>query len=184
MDASSEWMILEPVAHYKMPGRATTRGKFALLRRPAVQFDMQFEMQSEIPSYPGITMASEQQMRAAMQEYIDAFNRVDLEGIVALYAGDATVEDPVGTPLKVGRKEIEAFYRMSLKTGARLKLAAPIRASHGNAAAMAFDVELNMPQGAAMVRVIDVMTFDEEGKFTSMRAYWGPGDMQLLSAKT
>jgi steroid delta-isomerase len=28
------------------------------------------------------------------------------------------------------------------------------------------------------VRVIDVMTFDEAGKFTSMRAFFGPGDIQ------
>lgn len=125
-------------------------------------------------------MVSEQHMRAAMQEYIDAFNRVDPEAIIALYADDATVEDPVGKPLKIGKKEIDAFYRMSIKTGAKLRLAAPIRASHGNSAAMAFDVELNMPQGAAVIRVIDVMTFNEDGKFTSMRAFWGPGDMQML----
>jgi hypothetical protein len=27
------------------------------------------------------------------------------------------------------------------------------------------------------VRVIDVMTFDEDGKFTSMKAYFAPDDM-------
>jgi steroid delta-isomerase len=43
---------------------------------------------------------------------------------------------------------------------------------------MAFEVELNMPeQGRMVIRVIDVMTFNEDGKFTSMRAFWGPGDM-------
>jgi steroid delta-isomerase len=26
--------------------------------------------------------------------------------------------------------------------------------------------------------VIDVMTFDDEGKITSMRAYWNPADMR------
>ena len=58
-----------------------------------------------------------------------------------------------------------------------VSLAAPIRGSHGNAAAMAFDVKLNY-QGASMtIRVIDVMTFDANGKFTSMKAYWGPSDM-------
>jgi steroid delta-isomerase len=31
--------------------------------------------------------------------------------------------------------------------------------------------------GPISVRVIDVMTFDESGKFTSMRAYFGPGDL-------
>lgn len=118
-----------------------------------------------------------------MQAYIDTFNRADHEGIAALYTDDATVEDPVGSPVKKGKAEIAAFYKMAVQTGAKLALAAPIRASHGNSAAMAFDVQLNMPQGRAVIRVIDVMTFNEAGKFTSMRAFWGPSDMEVLSSK-
>lgn len=119
-------------------------------------------------------------MRQAMQAYIDLFNVSDAAAIADLYADDATVEDPVGTELKVGKAAIADFYQMSVKTGAKLKLAAPIRASHGNSAAMAFDVELNMPQGRMIIRVIDVMTFNEAGKFTSMRAFWGKEDMVML----
>jgi len=125
-------------------------------------------------------MPSEQVMKAAMQAYIDGFNQSSAEAVVALYADDATVEDPVGKEVMQGKEKIAAFYRMSIATGARLKLAAPIRASHGNSAAMAFDVELNLPQGRMLIRVIDVMTFDEAGKFTSMRAFWGPSDMTML----
>ena len=125
-------------------------------------------------------MATEQQMKQAMQAYIDAFNRSDAAGIVALYADNATVEDPVGSPVMQGREAIEKFYAMGIATGAKLKLAAPIRGSHGNSAAMAFDVELTMPQGPALIRVIDVMTFDDAGRFASMRAFWGPGDMKVL----
>ena len=122
-------------------------------------------------------MPTEKQMKAAMQAYIDLFNKVDAAGIAELYADDATVEDPVGSPLKNGKAEIRAFYEYAIKTGAKLTLAAPIRGSHGNSAAMAFDVNLKMPQGQAVIRVIDVMTFNEAGKFLSMKAYWGPGDM-------
>ena len=131
-------------------------------------------------------MISQQQMKQALQAYIDAFNRVDPDAIVALYAEDATVEDPVGSPPKVGRQAIAEFYAYAIRSGAKLKLAAPIRGSHGNSAAMAFDVELNMPQGdktaRAVIRVIDVMTFTEAGQFSSMRAFWGPGDMEVLGA--
>lgn len=125
-------------------------------------------------------MPSEKTMKEAMQAYIDGFNRADAAAIAALYADDATVEDPVGSPLKHGKTEIRKFYELSIATGAKLKLAAPIRGSHGNAAAMAFDVELNMPEGRAIIRVIDVMSFDEDGKFSSMRAYWAPGDMEVI----
>lgn len=126
-------------------------------------------------------MTDESRMKAAMQAYIDTFNSGDADAIAALYAEDATVEDPVGSPVKRGRAAISAFYHMAVETGARLTLAAPIRASHANAAAMAFDVHLTMPEGQSVIRVIDVMTFDEAGKFQSMQAYWGPSDMEVIA---
>lgn len=129
-------------------------------------------------------MISEKQMKEAMQAYIDLFNKADAAGIADLYADDATVEDPVGKPLKKGKAEIAAFYQYAIKTGAQLKLAAPIRASQGNSAAMAFDVNLTMPpdQGGAraVIHVIDVMTFNDAGKFSSMRAFWGMSDMEVI----
>jgi steroid Delta-isomerase len=112
-------------------------------------------------------------MKAAMQAYIDAFNRGSAEAVAELFAADATVEDPVGSPPKRGRPALLEFYRTSIATGAKLALDAPIRGSHGNAAAMAFSARI----GAMTVRVIDVMTFDEAGKFASMKAYFGPDDM-------
>lgn len=125
-------------------------------------------------------MVDENTMRAAMQGYIDAFNRADLEALVGLFAEDASVTDPVGSPTHEGKAAIEAFYRESLKTGAQLRLAAPIRASYAQSAAMAFDVELELEAGPTRIRVIDVMTFNDDGLFTSMHAYWGPGDMETL----
>jgi len=108
-----------------------------------------------------------------MQAYIDTYNRGSPEAVTALYAEDATVEDPVGSPVKRGRAEILKFYGWAMASGAKLSLDAPIRGSHGNSAAMAFSAKV----GPLTVRVIDVMTFDETGKFTSMRAFFGPGDM-------
>ncbi len=118
-------------------------------------------------------MPSQETMKAAMQAYIDAFNSGNVAAVVALYAPEATVEDPVGSPLKRGAAEIGAFYTHSVATGAKLSLDAPIRGSHGNSAAMAFSARI----GPVTVRVIDVMTFNEAGKFTSMQAYFGPGDI-------
>jgi steroid delta-isomerase len=119
-------------------------------------------------------MPSQEVMKAAMQAYVDAFNSGSVEAVAALYAEGATLEDPVGTPVKRGLAEIRAFYTHSIATGAKLALDAPVRGSHGNAAAMAFTARI----GPVTVRVIDVMTFDEAGKFTSMRAFFGPGDIQ------
>lgn len=123
-------------------------------------------------------MASEEQKRTAMQAYIDALNADDLQGIMDLYADDATVEDPYGTPARQGKAAIEEFYRGSVALKPRAKLVAPIRTSHGDSAAMAFEVSVNLEQGPVTVAAIDVMQFNEAGQFTSMKAYWGPEDMR------
>jgi steroid delta-isomerase len=115
-------------------------------------------------------------MKAKMLAYLDAFNARDAEAIANLYAANATLEDPVGSELKHGREAIAAFYRYAIQTGATLKLAAPVRGSHGNSAAMAFDVAAG--GGTMTIRVIDGMTFNEGGEITSMRAYWGLDDIE------
>ena len=118
-------------------------------------------------------MNQEHHMKSVLQGYIDAFNRNDLEAIVDLYAENATVEDPYGTPPKQGHAAIREFYANALQTGAKLELNAPIRASMGDAAAMAFTAVI----ATTRVSVIDVMTFNEQGLITSMRAYFGQSDM-------
>ncbi|WP_077035813.1 nuclear transport factor 2 family protein [Pelomonas sp. KK5] len=123
---------------------------------------------------------SDKQMRAALQAYVDALNAKDLAGVVDLYAEDATLEDPVGGPVLQGRAAIEAFYGRVVPLGLEVRMVAEPRGSHGNAAAMAFEVVAPTAEGGrARIKVIDVFTFDAAGKFTSMKAYWGPEDVGL-----
>jgi len=122
------------------------------------------------------------QMRIALQRYVDAINARDTEAVVQLYADDATIEDPVGSPPIRGRAAIADFYGKVVPMGLKLRMVAPVRGSHGNSAAMAFEVEAPAPGGArSVIRVIDVMTFDIEGRFTSMKAYWAPDDATVLT---
>ena len=126
-------------------------------------------------------MPTEERMRAALQSYVDAFNCSDYEAIVALFADDATVEDPYGKPAMVGKPVFAPFFKFAVDSGARLKLAAPIRASQGDAAAMCFDVTVHYMGANQLIRVIDVMTFNEQGLIKSMKAYWGGSDMETQS---
>lgn len=121
--------------------------------------------------------------KAALQGYIDALNNNDLDAVVDLYANDARIEDPVGsTQIVEGKDAIRAFYKTSLSMGLKVQLAAPIRGSHGNQAAMAFDVQIHKAQPPLVIRVIDVMVFNPAGKIQSMYAYWAPEDTQPLDA--
>jgi steroid delta-isomerase len=117
-------------------------------------------------------------MKACLQAYIDGFNADDPEAIMTLFAENAVIEDPVGSPLK-SRADFEAFIRQGVKFGARLELAAPIRGSHGNHAAMVFTVTFIQNGVRYTTNSTDVMTFNEAGKIVRMEGFWGPSDVTV-----
>jgi len=122
-------------------------------------------------------MPSQSIMKAAMQAYVDRTNAGDAEGLIALFAPDAYMEDPVGTPLKY-RDEMAAFFRDGVIYGAHIVLDGPIRGSHANEAAMSFEVRFTPPNSPRMlIRSLDVCTFNQDGLITSLRAFWGPDDI-------
>lgn len=112
-------------------------------------------------------------MEAAVHEYVDAFAAGSPERVAALFAQGATVEDPIGTPPHVGYDAILGFYTASMQTGAKLQLEGPVRIA-GEYAAFAFSVKLHMGGNDMRVDVIDTFRFNEDGKVTEMRAYFGP----------
>ena len=50
------------------------------------------------------------EMRQLIRDYVRAFNARDFDALISIYAEDATLEDPVGTPIQRGRDAIRAFY--------------------------------------------------------------------------
>lgn len=106
---------------------------------------------------------------AAVNRYLEAFDKQDMSIIRDLYAEDGRVEDPVGTDPHVGIEAICAFYEGAISSGAKLELSGTPRCA-GNAVAFPFQIKL---PGMAM-EAIDVFEFNDEGKINSMRAYWGP----------
>jgi steroid delta-isomerase len=111
-------------------------------------------------------------MEAAVHEYVAAFDAGAPERVAALFAEDATVEDPVGTEPKVGQAAILEFYTASMQTGAKLRLEGPVRLC-GPYAAFAFS--------DMRVDVIDTFKFNDDGKVVEMRAYFGPTNMHGFS---
>lgn len=122
-------------------------------------------------------MPTTQQKLAAVHGYVDAFARGDAEAAVALFADDATVEDPLGTPIKRGHDEIRAFYQGSMATGAKLELQGEPRCA-ADYVAFAFAVRLEWQGQTSVIEVIDTFRLNDHGKITEMRAYWGPENMK------
>jgi steroid delta-isomerase len=121
-------------------------------------------------------MTDANQIRKVFERYPELISKGDWEGIVALYADDASIEDPIGSDLRVGRDAIREFYKVS--AGAvTMKLTGPVRVAGSEAAAPL--LVLIGPAGQQQaLDVIDVMTFDESGRITSMRAFWSMGALR------
>ena len=119
-------------------------------------------------------MPAPEAMVRAVETYVAAFDAADPDMVVSLFAPDATVEDPVGTPPHVGHAAIRTFYANSMTTGAKLKLEGPVRIAV-DTAAFAFHVTFADP--AMRVDVIDLFKFGEDGKVVSMKAFFGPTNM-------
>ena len=100
---------------------------------------------------------------AMVERYVEAFEKGDVEIIRSMYAQDAVVEDPVGTDAHHG----------ALGAGAKLRLSGQARCA-GNAVAFPFHVVMPGMQ----IDVIDVFEFNDEGKISSMKAYWGPDNLR------
>jgi steroid Delta-isomerase len=121
-------------------------------------------------------MPSHEQMISVVKSYVAAFDSGDAEAVVQLYAADATVEDPIGSPALRGHEAIRQFYQRSMATGAKLRLEGAVRTG-GNHAAFAFSAHLDLAGGHKRIDVIDSFRFDAAGKVTEMRAFWGPDNM-------
>lgn len=111
--------------------------------------------------------------KGIVDRYVEAFDKGDETIIRDIYADDAVLEDPVGSDVKQGIEAIVEFYRQGFASGAKLKLTQPVRVA-GNTVAFAFDVVLD----DMTISPIDVFEINGDGKIQSMKAYWGPENIQ------
>jgi Ketosteroid isomerase homolog len=117
-------------------------------------------------------------MRAALEAYVACTNAGDAEGLLALFSPEATIEDPVGTSVKQGQA-IAEWFADSVAFQTRITPTASIRGSFANEAALVFEVEFTPPGSQRMrIRSLDVCAFDDFGRITSLRAFWGPDDIE------
>ncbi|MCY7784025.1 MULTISPECIES: nuclear transport factor 2 family protein [unclassified Bacillus (in: firmicutes)] len=123
---------------------------------------------------------TEEYMKNVMQSYIDNINKKDAEAIINLFADNSSVEDPVGTKPIVGIESIKSFQKDGLAVMKKAELVAPIRTSPGNSAAMVFTIHMDFGEQEVIIKVIDIMKFDEAGKIVELKAYWGKDDVQII----
>ncbi|WP_370240508.1 nuclear transport factor 2 family protein [Aeromicrobium sp.] len=110
-----------------------------------------------------------------IESYVELVATGTSSDVVALYADGATVEDPVGSEVRTTRESIAEFYATldGLEQRARLL---HVRIADDEAA-FAFELVTVAGDQTITLAPIDVMTFDDDAKITSMRAFWSAEDM-------
>jgi len=121
--------------------------------------------------------ASAERIREVVDTYIRLVATGTADEIAALYAEGATVEDPVGSDVLTGEESIRAFYAGLEPLDQETRLLA-VRVAGGEAV-FHFEVATRADGMTYTLAPFDVMTFDDEGRITSMRAYWGEDDLRV-----
>lgn len=117
---------------------------------------------------------TQEQADQIVNVYVEGFASQDVEMVLSLFAEDATLEDPVGSDIRHGIAAIREFYEFAMQVGSTLELKGPVRAATlGNE--LAFPFTVTTPMGA--IDVIDIFDINEQGKITSMRAFWDASKM-------
>ncbi|MGA8328674.1 MAG: nuclear transport factor 2 family protein [Mycobacterium sp.] len=123
-------------------------------------------------------MPSAQHITETVNRYISLVANGTADDIVELYADDATVEDPVGAEIHIGRQAIRGFYSTfeNMERDNELTL---LRVA-GNEAAFGFRLTVKAGGGGMVIEPVVVMAFNEEGKVAAMKAYWSPDNVTQL----
>lgn len=123
-------------------------------------------------------MPSTEHITETVNRYISLVAKGTADDIVELYATDATVEDPVGAEIHIGRQAIHGFYStfQNMERENELTL---LRVA-GNEAAFGFRLTVKAGDGGMVIEPIVVMEFDDDGKVAKMKAYWSPDNVTQL----
>ncbi|OBF80068.1 steroid delta-isomerase [Mycobacterium sp. 852002-51163_SCH5372311] len=121
-------------------------------------------------------MPSQEAIAQTVKRYLELVATGTADNVVALYAGDATLEDPIGSDLRRGHDAIHEFYAnvQDLKKETEL---VELRVC-GHEVAFLWHLTLHAGDNRSRMSPISLMTFDEDAKITSMRAFWSPSDIR------
>jgi steroid delta-isomerase len=115
-------------------------------------------------------MPSAEDITQTVTRYLDFVSKGQPDEVASLYADDATVEDPVGGEVHIGRQAIRGFYGAIDNVKAQTDVLT-LRAL-GNEAAFHWTLSLDFGGNGMRIDIISTMTFDDDAKIASMKAYW------------
>lgn len=117
-------------------------------------------------------MADRAHLVSVCDRYVQMVSDGDTEGILELYADDCWIEDPIGSDKKVGKDALREFYGgiAKLDVSPVMTRIGPVCVCGGEAA-FQFRIDIDLGETKIAMTSTDVMTFDDDGRITSMRAF-------------
>ena len=117
-------------------------------------------------------MPSPEQVQAAVEAYVAAYQTNDRDAFLDAFADDGVIVDPVGTPPHAGREARGAFWDTVHQMTERMTFDVKDVVVCGSEAAMVFRVHAGTGDTEMVMDVVDIFEVDDDGKIASMRAYW------------
>ena len=119
------------------------------------------------------------QIRETLHAYARAWAEDDRDGFLRLFAEDATLEDPVGSPPVEGKQGLADFWDRVHSLGMRYEVEVVRTVCCGEEGVLVFNVTSHAPGVAMKVELVDLFAFNGAGEIQSMRAYWDQGCMSM-----
>jgi steroid delta-isomerase len=113
-----------------------------------------------------------------VRRYVSLLATGSADELVALFADDATVEDPVGSDVRTGGQEIRSFFAALEQLDRETELV--LLRTVGHEAAFVFTITFNAGDTPMRLQPIDTMTFNSDGEIVSLRSYFAPEDVTPL----
>jgi uncharacterized protein (TIGR02246 family) len=120
----------------------------------------------------GIGVADQKTIEATIRAYAAAWAARDRGAWLDTFAESATQEDPVGSRMRCGREEIGEFWDTTMAAFDSIEIVPRDIFVIGDEAAMEWTINGATAGGRVTFAGIDVFTLDDEGRITSVRAYW------------
>ena len=120
-------------------------------------------------------MASPEQVQAAVESYVAAYQTNDRDAFLDVFATDGVIVDPVGTPPHAGREARGAFWDTVHQLTERMTFDVKDVVVCGSEAAMVFGIHASTGDAGIVLDAVDIFEVDDDGKIASMRAYWDMG---------
>ena len=115
--------------------------------------------------------ATPEQVKAAVASYVNSFVVRDRAAFLALFADDAVLAAPVGTPPIVGKTSLAAWFDGLMSSFETVDFTMEDVFVAGNEAALVFGIAARRGTNVTTFRGVNVFAIDGQGKIASLAGY-------------